>query len=455
MAWKFNIDSEEPIINRLHGDKVIWIIIFILSLISIALIYSASSSLAFKKGVTNFSYLMDQCKFVLLGLVTVYVCYRIPLGIYRFATFFIFGVSVIMLALVPIIGVELNGAKRWLVIGPLQFQPTEFVKITLILYLARALEMWELKSFKEYLIKIAAPIGVVCVLILIGSVSTALIIGALSFIILWIAGIKTSYLVKTIGLAVCGFILLILLNSGAKLINEDFDLFPRFSTAVSRLEKYFVKEEIDENLSAEEKQRKKDETFQEDMAKIAISSVGVLGKGPGKSTQRYVLPHPYSDFIYTIIIEEYGLLGGVFVYMLYIWFFYRCVMMVRNCTKKFTAITVGGLGLMITMQAALHILVNVGIAPVTGHTLPLVSLGGTSLLIFSCAFGIVLSVSRTIDMDSAKKAEEKRLLQEKMEREAAEKEARRIEIEREIAALESGKKDEGHEIIDEITGEFK
>ena len=448
MALKINLNSEEPIINRLHGDKVIWIIIFILSLISIALIYSSSSSLAFKRDVTNFTYLMEQCKFVLLGLVTVYACYRIPLGLYRFGTFIIFGISVILLALVPVIGIELNGAKRWLVIGPLQFQPAELVKITLILYLARALEMWELKNFKDFFIKILTPIGVVCVLILIGSVSTALIIGALSFLILWVAGVKLSYLVKSIGLAACFFVFLILLNSGVKLINEDIDLFPRFSTAVSRLEKFFVKEEIDENLSAEEIQKKKDETFQADMARIAISSVGVLGKGPGKSTQRYVLPHPYSDFIYTIIIEEYGLLGGVFVLMLYLWFLYRCVIMVKHCTKKFTAITVGGLGLMISIQAGLHILVNVGILPVTGHTLPLVSLGGTSLLIFSCAFGIVLSVSRTIDIDSTRKAEQARALKEKEAEQARalkEKEAEQARI----------KEEEEHEIIDEITGEFK
>lgn len=437
MALNINLKSEEPIINRLHGDKVIWIIIFILSLISIALIYSASSSLAFKQGVTNFSFLMEQCKFVLLGLVTVYICYRIPLGIYRFATFFIFGISVLLLALtlVPGIGKEINGAKRWIEIGPIQFQPAELVKITLILYLARALEMWELKNFKDFFIKILVPIGIVCVLILIGSVSTALIVGMLSFIILWIAGVKVSYLAKSVGMAACCFVFLILLNSGVKLIDKEIDLFPRFSTAVSRLEKFFVKEEIDENLSAEEIQKKKDETFQADMARIAISSVGVLGKGPGKSTQRYVLPHPYSDFIYTIIIEEYGLLGGVFVLMLYLWFLYRCVIMVKHCTKKFTAITVGGLGLMISIQAGLHILVNVGILPVTGHTLPLVSLGGTSLLIFSCAFGIVLSVSRTIDIGTTQKAEKAKAVEEMSSQDAAE--------------------EQEHEIIDEITGEFK
>jgi cell division protein FtsW len=182
-----------------------------------------------------------------------------------------------------------------------------------------------------------------------------------------------------------------------------------------------------------------------------------LGKGPGKSTQRYVLPHPYSDFIYTIIIEEYGLLGGVFVLMLYLWLFYRCIILVRNCTKTFTAISVGGLGLMISTQAGLHILVNVGILPVTGHTLPLISLGGTSFIIFSCAFGIILSVSRTIDIDAAKQEEERirlKELQEQKEREKREREL--LEAEKsEDAQQQTDEEPVFHDIIDEQTGEFK
>lgn len=431
---KMNIDTQEPIINRLHGDKVIWIVVFLLSLISIALIYSSSSSLAFKDGVTNFSILMNQCQFVLLGLVALYVCYRIPLGMYRYFTFIIFGLSLILLMLTPVIGTEINGAKRWLRFGSITFQPAELIKITLILYLAKALEIWKMDTFKEFFIKIVAPIGVVCLFIMMSSVSTALIVGMLSFIILYIAGIKWSYLWKAVGIGAGLLVVIILLNLALVKV-FDVDLFPRFSTALSRLEKYFVKTELTEDMSAEEKQKKADETFQADMAKIAISSANILGKGPGKSTQRYVLPHPYSDFIYTIIIEEYGLLGGTFVLMLYLWLFYRCIILVRNCSRVFTAITVGGIGLMITTQAGLHILVNVGILPVTGHTLPLISLGGTSFVIFSCAFGIILSVSRTIDIDAAKRIEQERVQREEMERRAEE----------EVL----------HNIIDEQTGEFK
>ena len=435
---KLNIDSKEPIMNRLRGDKVIWIVVFLLSLISIALIYSSSSSKAFKDSVTNFSILMDQCKFVGMGIVFMYICYRIPLGMYRRLTYFIFGISLVMLMLTPIIGVEYNGAKRWLPLGPITIQPAEFVKVTLILYLAKVLEVFSFDTFKEFLIKVIVPIGVVCVIIMMSSVSTTLFVGILSFAILVIAGVKWSYLFKSALIGAATLLVLVLLNLAiVKIFDKDF--FPRFSTALSRVEEFFVKPEVSDEMTAEEKQKKADETFQADMAKIAISSSNILGKGPGKSTQRYVLPHPYSDFIYAIIIEEYGLLGGVFVLMLYIWFFYRCVMLTRNCTRKFTGLTVGGIGLMITAQAGLHILVNVGIFPVTGHTLPLISLGGTSFVIFSSAFGIILSVSRTIEDEAAKREEQKAAATQ-----LANSQPSNEQLEAEF-----------HTIIDEQTGEFK
>ena len=173
-------------------------------------------------------------------------------------------------------------------------------------------------------------------------------------------------------------------------------------TATNRIARFFQSETSVAEMTEEERQEEEDKTFQENMAKIAISSVGIKGKGPGKSTQRYVLPHAYSDYIYTIIIEEYGFFGGVVVLMLYMWLFYRCIVLVRGCTKVFTGLVVGGYGLVITSQAMLHILVNVGILPVTGHTLPLISSGGTSIVMVCCMFGIILSISRTIDSIKAK-----------------------------------------------------
>lgn len=381
-------------INKLSGDKVIWTIVFLLSLFSIALVYSSSSSLAYKEHSTNFYFLIKQLYFTIMGLVVLFACSYIPLGWYRALIGPVFWLTVILLAITPIIGMEVNGAKRWISLGIFSFQPTELAKITIVLYLARVIEVNQFNTFKSFFTKIVIPIGIVCVLIMVGSMSAALFVGLICFLILIIANIKFTYILKAIGIGVAAISLCIMLHLA-------FHIFPRMDTAISRIEKKIDRKEVTNDLTAEEKQKIADETFQEDMAKVAISSVGILGKGPGKSTQRYFLPHPYSDYIYTIIIEEYGLIfGGCFILMLYLWFLFRCVTLVRRCAKVFTALTVGGLGLLITIQAFLHILVNVGILPVTGHTLPLVSLGGTSLVIMSCAFGIILSVSRTIDMDS-------------------------------------------------------
>ncbi len=448
--------EDENILKNLKGDKVIWIIVFLLSLFSIALIYSASSSLAYQKHLTNFAYLKEQCTFVAMGLIVAYVCYRIPLGIYRSLSFVFFAATLILLLLTPIIGLEINGARRWIAIGGITFQPAEFAKTTLILYIARALEMWKMDTYKEFFLKVVLPIGALCVLVLVGSFSAAFILGILALLTLIIAGVKWSYILKTIGFALGLLTLAIVLNTAVNKI-WDKDIFPRFSTAISRVEKYLFKEEIDKDATAEEIQKKADEELQPKMAKIAISSGKLFGKGPGNSTQRYVLPHPYSDFMYATIVEEYGLLGGTVVILLYLALLFRCVVLAKNCTKIFTAITVAGLGLMITLQAFLHILVNTGIFPVTGHTLPLLSRGGTSFLIFSMTFGIILSVSRTIDTAAAVKRNEK-------EQEAKQIENKRV-LEENTApkTLAEGKRELGsredepalHEIIDEKTGEFK
>ncbi len=393
------VEKKGSILSRLSGDKVIWIVVFLLSLISIALIYSSSSSLAYKSKTTNFSFLIKQIQFVAMGLVALYACYKVPLGWYRFLAYPALGISIILLALTPIIGEEINGARRWINLGFTTFQPAEMAKIAIVLYLARALEVSKLTTFKEFLIKIIIPIGITCILILIGSVSAALFVGMISLLMLIIAGVKWNYIFKAGGIAVAALLLIILLHmAGLK-------LFSRLDTALSRLIRFGSDTELTEEMTPEERQKEADKTYQADMAKVAISSVGILGKGPGKSTQRYFLPHPYSDYIFTIIIEEYGLAGGTFVLMLYLWFLFRCVILAKNCTKVFSALTVAGLGLLISIQATLHILVNVGYLPVTGHTLPLLSLGGTSLIILSCAFGIILSVSRTIDISSQKKRE--------------------------------------------------
>lgn len=380
----------ETFINRLKGDKVIWVIVIALSLISIAAVYSSSSSLAFREEKSTFFYLMKQLRFVVLGLTALYICSRIPLGWYRLISYFGLIVSIGLLAATMIMGSKINDAERWITILGISFQPSEIAKITTMLYLAKVLEDHKFETFKEFAIWVVAPLGVVLLLILNGSASTALVLGGLAFLVLLVAGIKASHLFKSAGIA-GGLIVIVLIA------HLTFGAFPRIATMVSRIKNFTNEKQIEEHLTPQEKQRILDKTFQADMAKIAIASSDGIGKGPGKSTQRYVLPHPYSDFIYSIIVEEWGLAGGVAILMLYLWFLYRCIAIARGCTKIFSAITVIGLGLLITSQAMLHILVNVSILPVTGHTLPLISLGGTSLIIMSSAFGIILAVSRSVE----------------------------------------------------------
>lgn len=393
--------DEDSIIYRLRGDKVIWIIVFLLSLISIYAVYSSSSSLAFKEGKSTFDFLLKQLRFVVFGLTALYICYKIPLGWYRmFANISMIGAGALLIATM-VFGKNINGADRWISIFGLSFQPAEIAKIATVLYLARTLEKYSFDTFKEFAIRILAPLGAICVLILVGSFSTAVVLGGISFLILIIAGVKWNYLLKSAMIAIAALVLIVALHFA-------FGIFPRVDTAAKRVERFFVHKDIDhKELSPQERQREIDKNFQAEMAKVAIASVGVLGKGPGNSTQRYVLPHPYSDFIFTIIVEEWGLLGGGFILLLYLWFLYRCIILARGCTKIFSAMTVIGLALLITFQAMLHILVNVGIIPVTGHTLPLISLGGTSLVIMSGAFGVILAVSRTIEKGTTTNKREK------------------------------------------------
>jgi len=384
------MEANDSIIYRLKGDKVIWIIVFLLSMISIAAVYSSSSALAFKENKSTVDFLFKQMRFVVFGLTALYVCYRIPLGWYRMLSYMGILVSIGLLIATLIFGNKYNDAERWLRIFGVSFQPAEIAKIAVVLYLSKVLEDFKFETFKEFLIWVVAPLGVVILLILYGSISTGLLVSAVAFIMFVIAGIKWKHLFKTAGIAAAVLGLVVLLNLA-------FGLFPRVETAFNRIKNFSSEQEHSENISPAEKQRILDRTYQADMAKIAVASVGVLGKGPGNSTQRNLLPHPYSDFIYAIIIEEWGFIGGLIVLMLYVWFFTRCVMVSNSCTTTFSSMMVTGLAILITSQALLHISVNVGLLPVTGHTLPLISLGGTSLVIMSGAFGMILSVSRTVE----------------------------------------------------------
>lgn len=376
--------------RKLHGDPIIWLVVLLLAMISIVAVYSSSSALAYKNDTTTSAYLLKQSLFVIIGFASLLVCYIFPLKGYRLLSLPIFAIAVGCLIYVIWGGQEVNEGIRWIKIWKITFQPSELAKIAVVLYLARILEAKSIKTFKAYAIWILAPLGITCVLSLYGSVSATLIICLTAFAILVCAGIKWRYIWYTIGIAAVAFTIIFAIN---KLTGK----FNRIETFTARIERFFVKEDLSA-MTAEELKNHKDKNLQSDQAKEAIQLGGFFGRGPGNSLRKDTLPHPYSDFIFALIVEEMGLMGGMAVILLYLWFFSRCIAIARSCSRTDTTIMVLGLGFLITLQAFIHILVNVGIFPVTGQTLPLVSLGGTSYVIMSCAFGIILSVNRTIEI---------------------------------------------------------
>ena len=397
---------------KLKGDRVIWIIVVLFAMFSIAAVFSSSSFLASSRGISKVAIFAEQTKSVLMGFLALFICYLIPLRFYRTFSFVLYGVSVLMLLMlfVPGLRAEINGAVRGIKIAGHTFQVFEFAKIGVILYLARALERWgdDLADFKQFALKILLPVGAVCLLIMQNSFSSALLIALITFLILFFMNVSFKNLMITVGIVAAAVLLMFLTYHAfyagrpERLETSVGKLFNRFGTVEGRLTAHFDKEEENlEGLSQREIQQLKDKDRQSENAKVAISEGGIFGKGPGKSTQRYSLSMAFSDFIYAFIVEEYGLIGGVLVILLYLIFLFRCIRLCQRCKATYSSVLIVGLSFLIATQAFLHILVNVRLFPITGHTLPLISHGGTAYLVLSGAFGMILSVNRQLDKQDA------------------------------------------------------
>lgn len=383
------------IARNLKGDKVIWLIIVCFAMISLLVVYSSTSALAYRYDESPFGYMAEQFLFYIIGFSILLICYRINLGWYRKLTYLIFGASIILL-LIPLATGELRSFR----LGPINIQPSEIAKIAVVLFLARVLETSKLDTFKEYVLKILVPLGIILVLCLIGSVSVTLIITAVAGTILLTSNINKKFILYTIPIV----IVLLGLMIG---VHKATGFFSRFDTFEARIER-FMSSDKEESMTPAEIQEKKDKDFQAQNAIEAIQLGKITGRGPGNSLKRDVLPNAYDDYIYSIIVEEYGLVGGFIVIWLYLWFFVRCIRIAQLCKKDYSTIVVLGLALLIVLQAFLHILVNIGIFPVTGQTLPMISKGGSSLVIMSIAFGIILAVNRTIEISNTKNTIEKK-----------------------------------------------
>ncbi|HYK76396.1 MAG TPA: FtsW/RodA/SpoVE family cell cycle protein [Daejeonella sp.] len=367
----------ERIIGKTKGDRWIWLIVILLSVWSLLAVYSATGTLAYKKGVGSEQFLIKHLVMIVGGLALMYFSHLLDYRYYAGISKILMVITIPLLLYTLIFGANVNDASRWVTIPVINqtFQTSDLAKLSLITFLARTLSKKQenIKDVKKSFLPIMGSVCAVFILIALANLSTALMLFGVSILLLIMGRIS----IKQISI-VC--------LAGAVLFCGVIFLGPRRATYVSRIETFLHPEKVNA-----------DKSFQANQSKIAIATGGIIGKGPGNSTQRNFLPHPYSDFVFSLIIEEYGLVGGVFLIFLYLVFLYRCILIVSQSPKAFGALLAAGLSFSLTIQAFANMAVAVGLGPVTGVPLPLVSMGGTSILFTSVAFGIILSVSRHND----------------------------------------------------------
>lgn len=373
------------IFQHFKGDRAIWIIVLLLAVASLLLVYSSIVTLAYKHYEGNtFRYLVRHGFFLLTGFIIIYFTHRIKYTYFSRISQLLLFVSIPLLLLTLLVGTNLNDASRWLTIPVINqsFQTSDFAKIALIMYVARILSVRqdEIKDFNRAFVPIIIPVILVCGLIFPANFSTAAVLFASCMVLMFVGRIPVKYLLLV---ASVGIIFAVLSVGIAKFAPS---VFPRAETWVKRIE----------NFSSPDSKG----NYQVEQAKIAIATGGIQGKGPGNSTQRNFLPHPYSDFIYAIVLEEYGLFGGFIILFLFLLLFFRSMRIVTRLSKNFGSLLVAGISFILVFQALINMAVAVNLLPVTGQPLPFVSMGGTSIWFTSIAIGIILSVSREMEPDN-------------------------------------------------------
>jgi cell division protein FtsW len=366
------------------GDKAIWGLVALFMVYSLLAVYSSSVGVAFMKygGNTTF-FLKSQFFMLFLSLIIIVVVHYLPYRIYFSMAGLILIGSVGLLALTFVIGSRVNEAMRSIPIPGLgRLQTSDVAKVALVLYLARSLAKYQkdLNNFMLVSKYFILPVGVICGLIMPENLSTAVMVFGMSMIIMFIGRVPVKFLLSYIGMGVAGVLLFAMLLTVIKKDNNRVQVWK------NRIEHFF-------SSKGDE-----DADYQSNQAKIAISTGGLFGKAPGKSTQRNMLPQSNSDFIFAIIIEEYGLLfGAIPLILAYMILLFRGITIAKKCETAFPAFLVLGLIVMIVIQAMINMLVAVGLFPVTGQTLPMVSWGRTSILVMSFSIGAILSVSRVVN----------------------------------------------------------
>lgn len=372
----------QNIINNIKGDRLVWAIVALLAIFSFLPVYSSSSNLAYSAGSgSTFSFFVKHFMHLFLGFTIMYGVHRIPYRYFKGLSLVMLPIVLILLVLTMYQGTTIEGANasRWIqipIIG-MSFQTSTFAFVVLMVYVARYLSKIQDRdiTFKETILPLWLPVFLVLILILPANFSTAAIMFVMVMVLTFIGGYPFRYLMVIVG---TGILVLSLFVLTAKAFPE---LMPnRVDTWMSRVENFANGEDTEAD-------------YQIEKAKIAIATGGYIGLGPGKSVQKNLLPQSSSDFIFAIIVEEYGLAGGLVILTVYCWMLFRIVIIAQKSDTIFGKLVVLGVGLPIVFQALINMAVAVELFPVTGQTLPLVSSGGTSIWMTCLALGMILSVS--------------------------------------------------------------
>lgn len=380
---------------RLGGDRLIWGLVAILSMFSLLVVYSSTGSLAYRYSKSTEFYLFKQSAFIAVGICFIYFAHLLDYRYYSRIAVWAYVLSIPLLLYTLAFGSSINDASRWirLPIVNLTFQTSDMAKLALFMYLARQLSRKQpvIREWRKGFLPLIMPVVLTCILIAPENLSTAMLVAATSLLLMFIgrAAMRHILLVMAVAAIPIGILVALAVHYYDPVARNSREL--PAALGVKRVETWIHR--IQDFMYADAQ----DVSYQVQQAKIAIAKGGWTGLGPGKSEARNFLPHPYSDFIYAITIEEYGLLGALALPIVYLAFLFRCIHMFRRSPYAFGGFLAMGLGFTLAIQALANMAVNVNLVPVTGVTLPLVSMGGSSFVFTCLSIGIILSVGRDLE----------------------------------------------------------
>ena len=396
-------------------DRTYWVLFFALIIVAIITLFSASSTLAFQSdGGSVLGPIMSQIVFIIAGVALAFCLQFIPSSlIIKIVGYGGFVISVILLLLTfTSLGVEINGAKRWLTLFGITFQPSELVKLTLIIIASDLLSKIKTEQDqKKYFLIVIGITMAICLIIFMSNFSTAVLLGGIIILLAFLARVHIKYW-GTLLVSIFAILVSVYFIVNKCYIEKERSIdgpFERLVTQVGR-----INDMLEENQISDEEFRITDDNYQRSHAKIAIARGGAspLGVLPGNSQQRNILPQAFADYIFAIIVEEWGIIGAIALIFLYLAILFRACLTSSRYSDYAAMLMVMGLALMITCQALISMMVSVGIGPVTGQPLPMISRGGTSALITSIYFGIIMSVSRE---QTQRRAKQQAIIEESME----------------------------------------